>query len=136
MAVKCTKADSERRILAIQGWIIDGAQDSLILRQIQNEWGVGLRMARKYVKKAYENWKQDATIDIESRRSAKVAELQQLKRSLKEEFKGTPSGINAVGRIDKMIIRLQSLEPPRTLKLNVDTAPVIQVVDVAKNKPE
>lgn len=134
MPAKCTKDEKERRILKVQGWIIDGAQDNLILRQIKTEWNLGLRQAKNYLREAYDNWKPIAELGIEEKRAAKIAELKQDLRSLKPEYVGTPQGLNAKTQLNKLIIRLEGIEPPRHLKLDIDTTPVIQVVDVAKNK--
>jgi hypothetical protein len=113
MANKCTKAEKEKRLLQVQGWIIDGAQDNFILRQIRNTWNISLVQARKYLKQAYANWLPDERINIENRRAAKIAELKQIKRSMKTEYKGTPAGINAITRVEKLIIKLEDLEPAK-----------------------
>lgn len=104
---KSTSIEKEKRIFTIQGWIIDGVQDYLILKQAQNQWGIGLRQARNYLKSAYENWKQDEDVTTDLKREAKIAELKQIKRSLKEEYKGTPQGIRAIMAVEKEIIRLE-----------------------------
>lgn len=104
---KATKVEKEQRIFTIQGWILDGVQDYLILKQSKTQWNIGTRQARKYIREAYERWKQQEDISMELRRNSKLAELQKLKRSLKPEFKGTPSGIRAIMSVEKEIIRLE-----------------------------
>jgi hypothetical protein len=104
---KCTALEKEKRIFTIQGWIIDGVQDYLILKQAKTQWGIGLRQARNYLKAAYENWKQDEDVTIDLKREAKIAELKQIKRSLKEEHKGTPAGIRAIMAVEKEIIKIE-----------------------------
>lgn len=106
---RATKLEVEKRVLTIQSWIIEGVQDNLILKQAKTKWDIGLRQARKYLKKAYENWKQDEEITFEEKRDAKIAELKQLKRSLKPEYKGTPQGIRTIVAVEKEIIRLEGL---------------------------
>jgi hypothetical protein len=106
---KSSKIELERRIFTIQGWIIDGVQDYLILKQSKSQWSIGLRQSRNYLKKAYQNWKEDIDIDIDLKRSAKIAELKQLKRSLKEEHKGSPSGIRAIMMVEREIIKIEGL---------------------------
>lgn len=113
MAKKCTKIEKEKRLLQVQGWIIDGAQDYLILRQATAQWNITLRQAKNYLQSAYTNWKQHANIDLETRRAAKIAELKQELRNLKPEFKGTPAGMNARTRIHKLLIKLEGLEPAK-----------------------
>lgn len=114
---RASRFTKEQRILTVQGWIIDGAQDDFIIRQMKQEWDLGTRQCIRYLRTAYGNWKQNADISIEDRRAAKVAELKQLRRSLKAEYMGTPQGINAVGRIEKQIIKLEGLEPVKRLDL-------------------
>lgn len=110
----------EKRILTVQGWLVDGVQDDFIKKQIQSEWGVGLRQARNYLRWAYEKWKPQEDITLELRRSNKIAELKQLRRSLKEKFKGTPQGINAVIRVEKEIIKLEGITPPKKHEININ----------------
>lgn len=123
VANRVSKVEKERRILTVQGWLIDGVQDWLILQQMQTEWDLKIRQARNYLKEAYSRWKANEDITIENRRAAKIAELKQDKRSLRPEYKGTPAGINAIARLEKLIIRLEDLEPPKKhhIEANVST---------------
>ena len=128
MAEKCTALEKEKRIFTIQGWIIDGVQDYLILKQAKTQWGIGLRQARNYLKTAYENWKQDKDVSFELKKEAKIAELKQIKRSLKEKYKGTPDGIRAIMAVEKEIIRLEGYV---TKKVDVNIVqPIITKRDV------
>ena len=106
---KSSKLEVEKRIFTIQGWIIDGVQDYLILKQAKTQCNVSIIQARRYLKKAYENWKGDEELEIDLKRSAKIAELKQMKRSLKEDYKGTPSGIRALMMVEKEIIKIEGL---------------------------
>lgn len=117
---RVTKKEKQKRILTVQGWIIDGAQDNFMLKQMQTLWDIKLRQARNYLKTAYGEWIEDAEIDIEARRAAKVAELQQVKRTLKTQYKGTPTGIRAIVQIEKLIIKLKGLEPPKEHNINAN----------------
>lgn len=90
---RATELEKERRIFTVMGWIIDGVQDYLILKQAKTQWGINLRQAKRYLQMARENWVQDEKVDIETKRNNKIAKLQQLARSLKEEYKGTPQGL-------------------------------------------
>jgi len=74
---------------------------------MHQEWGISTRQAKRYIADAYKSWKTDSEIDMETRRQAKIAELQQLKRSLKAQYKGTPAGIRAIMAVEKQIIRLE-----------------------------
>ena len=115
---RVSKLEKEKRILTVQGWIIDGAQEDFMRKQMHTQWGISTRQAKRYIKDAYEAWKRDSDIDMETRRQAKIAELQQLKRTLKEEHKGTPSGIRAIMMVEKQIIRL---EPYSVKRLDITT---------------
>lgn len=120
MSGKVTKLEKEKRIFAVQTWIIDGQSDDTIIREIKSKWDLSIRQARRYLKQANENWKHDEDIAIESKRAAKIAELKELKRTLKEDFRGTPAGINAIVRIEKLIIRLENIEPPKQHEIKIE----------------
>ena len=105
--MRISKVTKEKRILTVQGWIIDGVQEDFMRKQMRQEWGISTRQAKRYIADAYKSWKMDSEIDMETRRQAKIAELQQLKRSLKQDYKGTPAGIRAIMAVEKQIIRLE-----------------------------
>lgn len=109
---KASLLEKEKRIYTIQGWIIDGVQDYLILKQVQN-WGVGIRQARRYVAEAYKRWKSDESISIEQRRSARIAELQQDIRGMDEKFRKTPLGLRTMLAFKKELSKLEDLYPAR-----------------------
>lgn len=110
---RSTKIEFEKRLLIIQGWIIDSASTSLMIQQIiKNEWSQSERHAERMIAAARKKWVQHESDDIAERRALKVLELQQLKRSLKDPYKGTPAGIRAIVAIDKEIIKLQGLAAP------------------------
>ena len=104
---RISKLEKEKRIFKVQSWIIEGVPEELIRKQIKTEWTLSLRQAKRYIKDATESWKRDEDIDMDIRRQAKIAELQQVKRSLKAEYKGTPAGIRAIMTVEKQIIRLE-----------------------------
>lgn len=125
---RVSKLEKERRILTVQGWIIDGAQDNFILRQVKSKWDLSLRQAKRYLRNAYENWKVDEKISIEDKRAAKVAELKQDIRSLKAEFQGTPQGMNAKARLHKLVIKLEDLEPASRHEIESNVNSVVKPV--------
>ena len=118
---KASNIEVEKRIFTIQGWIIDGVQDYLIIKQATTQWNISPRQAKRYLKNAYENWKTDESLTVEDKRAAKIAELKQLKRSLQEQYKGTPGGISAIMNIEKEIIKLEGILPPKRLQLSGDS---------------
>lgn len=117
MNKRATKFEKEKRILTVQGWMIEGVQDDFIIRQIITQWGVGQRQAEKYIEQAYKRWKPKQAIEMEARREAMIAELQQDARSLKAEHKGTPQGLNSITRIKKEIIKLRGIRPAKQIEI-------------------
>lgn len=110
---KTGRVETEKRLLMIQSWIVEGVQSSLIIAQIlQKEWCKSERHAERMLKAARERWIRHEDEDIVSKRKLKVQELKQLKRSMKEPFKGTPAGIRAIVAIEKEIIKLEGIAMP------------------------
>lgn len=123
---RVTKLEKERRIFQVQSWLIEGVQDDLIIRQMKTQWDLSLRQAKRYLTAAYDGWKKNEEVNIEARRAAKIAELKQEKRSLKPEYKGTPAGINAIVRIEKLIIMLEDIAPARKHEIEANVNTVIK----------
>lgn len=117
---KASNVEVEKRIFKVQSWIIDGVPDYLIIRQAIKEWGISSRQAKRYLKNAYEHWKSDESLTIEDKRGAKIAELKELKKSLKKEYKGTPRGILAIITIEKELIKLEGILPAHKVCLSGD----------------
>lgn len=108
--VRATKIEKEERSRKVQLWILEGKSDVNIIKEIRENWGLSSRQGQRYLTTAYNGFRKDQEISIESKRSSKIAELQELIRSIKPDLKGTPAAINAIGRIHKQIIRLQGTE--------------------------
>lgn len=122
MAVtKSTKIETEKRVFTIQGWIINGVQDYLILKNIEQEWGVGRRQSKNLLQKAYQIWHEDQEATIEQKRALRIAELKQNIRSMKEQYRGTPQGMNAVNQIQKEINKLEGIYPARQIVVQGDS---------------
>jgi hypothetical protein len=117
---RATKEELERRIFMVQGWIIEGVSEFLIKKQAVTQWGVSFRTAKRYMKTAFDGIKPDLERTIEDKRAGKVAELEQRKRNIEQRFRHTPEGIRVMNDIDKMIIRLESLEPAKELMIKGD----------------
>lgn len=111
MNSRSTKLETEKRVFTIQGWIINGVQDYLILKNIEQEWGVGRRQSKNLLQKAYKIWHEDQEASIEQKRSLRIAELKHNIRSMKDEYKGTPRGMTAVNQIQKEINKLEGIYP-------------------------
>lgn len=127
---KASNIEVEKRIFTIQGWIIDGVQDYLIIKQATTQWNISPRQAKRYLKNAYENWKADESLTVEDKRAAKIAELKQLKRSLQEQYKGTPGGISAIMNIEKEVIKLEGILPPKRVQLSGDVDNPLEINQV------
>lgn len=116
---RVTKIEKERRILTIQGWIIDGVQDDFIFRQIRKSWKLSPRQTRRYIKQAYESWRKDEEIDVESQRSAAIARLQKISGDMEAKYRSTPRGASVLLSIEKEIHRLRNIKPPKEIKHTV-----------------
>jgi hypothetical protein len=111
--VRADKTEYEKRIFTIQGWIIEGVQSALIVRQIlSSKWCTSQRHAERMMQQARDRWTEIPEAALDQKRKLKIAELQQYKRSMKDVWKGTPSGIRALLEIDKEIILLEGLRKP------------------------
>lgn len=123
---RCTKVEKENRLFIVQGWIIEGIQDRLIVKKIIEMWQLDVRQAQRYVRDAYESWKKIEGVNLDMKREMKIAELKQLRRSLKDNYKGTPSGIAAIMAVEKEIIKLEGIELPKTVKLELPEVDAIE----------
>ncbi len=116
--VRADKLEYTKRIFTIQGWIIEGIQPTLIIRQIlTSNWCQSQRHAERMLKAARDAWTEIPEAEISQKRKVKISQLEQYKRSLKEEFKGTPAGIRALMFVDKEIILLEGLRKPAKIEV-------------------
>ncbi len=131
---KISKIEYDKRIFAVQGWIIEGIQPALIIKQIIDNGWCQKRQAERYLREARKRWLDVPEADLEDKRKLKVNELQQLKRTLKERFKGTPSGIRAVLEIEKQIIILEKLKPAKQVEVSGKDGNPIEVENTIKGE--
>lgn len=110
---RSTKLETEKRVFTIQGWIITGLADYLILKNIEQHYSVGRRQAKNLLQKAYKSWHEDQEATIEQKRTLRIAELKQDIRSMKDVYKGTPQGMAVVNNIKKEISKLEALYPEK-----------------------
>lgn len=130
---KATNIEKEKRLFTIQGWILDGVPDRLIVKQISQTWNLDVRQAQRYVKEAYSTWRKIEGVNLDMKRELKISELKQLKRSLTSQHKGTPAGIMAIIRVEKEIIKLEGLELPQQIELQTTIAPIELKIVNGKN---
>lgn len=127
--VKSTKIETEKRVFTIQGWILSGVPDYLILKNIEQQWEVGRRQAKNLLRKAYEIWHNEQEATVEQKRSMRIAELQQDIRNMKPEFKNTPKGMAVLLAYKKELSKLEALYPVQKLMLQGDKENPISIVD-------
>jgi hypothetical protein len=111
---RSSKLETEKRVFTIQGWIINGVPDYLILKNIEQQWGVCRRQSKNLLKKAYTIWHEDQEATIDQKRALRIAELKQIARSMSESDKKTPKGISSLMSVHKEINKLEGLYPART----------------------
>lgn len=126
---RASKLETEKRVFTIQGWIINGIQDYLILKNIEQEWGVCRRQSKNLLQKAYKIWHEDQEATIEQKRALRIAELKQNIRSMKEQYRGTPQGMTAINQIQKEINKLEGIYPNRQIVLKGDPEQPIVVTN-------
>ncbi len=114
---KIDKIEFDKRIRIVQEWIIDDWRPVDIIKQIELKWGLQDRQAKKYISLARSQFNEDEDTRVEQKRRFKVDSLRKLKRSLKDQFKGTPAGIRAIMAVEKQIIKLEGLEPPANIRI-------------------
>lgn len=134
MKQRATKIEKEKRLFIVQGWIIEGIQDNLIVKNIVDRWDLDVRQAQRYVRDAYDSWKKIEGVKIEMKREMKIAKLQQMIRTLKDEYKGTPAGIQAIMSVEKELIKLEGLEIPKQINLQNSVKPLELIVTNGNNK--
>lgn len=131
---RSTKLETEKRVFTIQGWIINGVPDYLILKNIQTQFKngsgyfLGLRQAKNLLQKAYSIWQENEEATVEQKRALRIAELKQDIRSMKDSYKGTPQGMSVINSIKKEISKLEALYPSRTMILKGDKDNPISII--------
>lgn len=133
---RATKLETEKRVFTIQGWIINGVPDYLILKNIESEWEVKRRQAKNLLKKAYEIWHDNEEATIEEKRSLRIAELKQDIRNMKPEFKNTPKGMSVLLNYKKEINKLEALYPAQKHILQGDKEKPLYVANINEMTPE
>jgi hypothetical protein len=130
--VRSTKLETEKRVFIIQGWIISGVPDYLILKNIQqtfqNSEGVFISrsQAKKLLQKAYKVWHEEQESTVEQKRSFRIDELKQDVRNMDAKFKNTPQGMAVLLNYKKEINKLEAIYPtPRFILQGDKENPII-----------
>lgn len=126
MSKKIDSIEYEKRIRIVQEWIIEDWPYTDIVLNIINKWGVAERQAKRYIASARDRWVDEEQEKAERKRAMKVVSLKKLKRSLKDQFKGTPGGIRAIVAVEKELIKLEGLAMPKQISVGgIKDAPPI-----------
>jgi len=118
--VHTTKKEKEKRIFTIQGWIISGVPDYLILKNIEQQYHVSRRQSKYDLQRAYSLWTDNQEATIEQKRALKIAKLKQDICSMGAEFKTTPQGMAVLLNYEKEINKLEALYPATKVILQGD----------------
>lgn len=133
--VRSSKLETDKRVFTIQGWIINGVPDYLILKnieqQFQNKDGIFLSrsQSKKLLQKAYKIWHEDQDATVEQKRSLKIAELKQDVRSMDAKFKNTPQGMAVLLNYKKEINKLEAIYPTPKFIIQGDKENPIVITD-------
>ncbi len=109
MAKKGSSPDLEvqKRLRYVMEWVIEDWPYHDIIAQIRKQWEVSERTATRYIAKAKALWIEKAEADLQEKRLLTIERLKKHKRTLKEQYKGTPAGLFALMAIEKEIIKLE-----------------------------
>lgn len=124
---KSDPIEFERRIREVQEWVLEGWPSCDMLDQIVTKWQVVERQAKRYIAEARRRWIIEDTLLLEQKRRLTIEKLKRRQRTLKDQFKGTPQGLNAISIIEKQIIALEGLNSPKKIELIGDEEKPVQV---------
>lgn len=139
MQKRSSKLDMEKRLFTIQGWILNGVPEYLILKNIEKDFGVKRRMAKYLIQKAFQTWYENEHATIEQKRSLRIAELKTDIRNMSVEYKKTPEGMKIMLAYKKELSKLEGLyhNPIQKIKLQGDEeSPIVisEQFDESKQK--
>jgi hypothetical protein len=124
--VRSSKLETEKRVFTIQGWIINGVPDYLILKNIEQQFVnkdgeyIKRRQSKVLLQKAYKIWHEEQEATVEQKRSLKIAELKQDVRSMDAKFKNTPQGMAVLLNYKKEINKLEAIYPVTKIMIQGD----------------
>lgn len=129
---KADPVEYEKRIRIVQEWILEGWPSCDMVAQIIMKWGVVERQAKRYIAEGRKRWVEEDDLKLEYKRRIKIAELRKRQRSLRDQFKGTPQGLNALNHIEKLIIKIDGLDMPKQHIIKGDKVNPIPINVVGK----
>lgn len=92
MNKKSTNLELDKRIRVVQEWMMQGFSSADIVRQIIVKYDLKERQAYKYIRKAYEAFREQAEKDIEARKQYHIQSRLKLFRDLKDKTSSKPAG--------------------------------------------
>lgn len=111
---KIDKIEYQRRLFAIQGWIIEGIPSGLIVRQIiSSGWTNAIkekdrkRSAERMLKDARDEWTSCEDVAIKQKRELRISRLERIGNKLDDKYKTTPAGVMAQIAVEKLIVELE-----------------------------
>lgn len=104
---KVDKDEKERRVRAVQEWILQGYATSDIIKQATISWSITERQAYKYHKCAFEYFKEANETKVEQKKAYHIELRKKLFRDLK--MKELPIGARTALRIADSMARIDGV---------------------------
>ena len=111
MTTRAKIVEVEKRVRAVQEWILQGQFTKDIIAQMCQLWGIGERAAYKYLKKALKDIQNENTKTLEEKKAYHVQLRLKLFRDL--EHKNKPNGAKTALRIVDSIAKIDGAMPIR-----------------------
>jgi len=99
----------DKRIRAVQEWIINNYSYADIVRQSVQTWGVADRQAKYYLKEAYQRFRDANELEVEQLKAASIERRKKISREMDPQHRRTPSGVVALLAVEKDIDKLRGL---------------------------
>lgn len=133
MSKRSDKIEYEKRVRAVQEWIINSYSYIDIVKQIVQTWGITERQAKNYIRDGYKRFREANEIDVEELKAASIERRKKLARELDPEYKKTPPGVIALLAVEKDIDKLRGLYVEKhELNFKGDPKIIIQPVQIAE----
>lgn len=113
---KSDKGTFEKRIRAVQEWILQGYSSSDIRSTIITSWSVGERQAQKYYTQAFDRFQEENKKDMAKRTAIHLAQRNKLFRDLND--KTSPDGVRAALRLLDSTAKIEGILT--TVKVSVN----------------
>lgn len=105
-----SKAEFAKRLLTIQGWMIDGNPSSLIVQQVLlKEWVKSERHAYILLEKARKEWIKYEDDNLDEKRKLKIQEFKNRIRGIRAAGQGSIQSERLILLYEKEIIKLEGI---------------------------